>query len=185
MDTETMEASDTAPRSHHLFSTERLDMTRSRPPKLLFLLFIYFCLLKSSVATAQSPSVMSRMGFSGFRAVSKAKAEAVRGKGFFLGGGLQGQSIIAAGLLEYEQFSLGVTDRLNLTKELEFEVNLSEYRHQLGSRFDTVDLSEASLRVKQVVDLSKEFNLGVSQTRLIGKDVVFGSSIRVIGGIFP
>lgn len=160
-------------------------MSRTRISLIAIAGFCVVSVLTGSCALAESQEVLGRMGYGGFKRVSPQKAHAVRGKGFVIGGDLYGQSVVAAGLIEYEKFSLAVSDKLDLKQEIEFEINLSDFRQQLGAEFSSIDLTSVNLRVKRVVDLSKDFNLGVTRTSLIGKDVVFGPSIRVIGGIFP
>jgi len=141
---------------------------------------------QNTVSNSQTQSsIMDRMGFSNLRQVPDEVGEQIRGKGFLIGGGLQGQALVAAGMLDYENFRLSLGKSTNLTKMVEFEINLNDYRSILGPEFQQVDLSTKSLKISRIVDFSQDLNFDVHYTNLRGTNLVFGPAIRITGGVFP
>lgn len=152
----------------------------------LFFVVVASSISLSSPAIAQTrPSVLKKMGYSKLHRVSDEAGTRVRGKGFFIGGDLQGQAILAAGLIEYQSFNVALSRAVDLTKVVEFDIKLSDYRQVLGPEFQSIDLSTKSFKVKQVVDFSDELKFNANYTNLRGSNVVFGAAIRIVGGVFP
>ena len=114
--------------------------------------------------------------------VSDLQGRQVRGKGFFLP---NGQQILSAGQLDFRSYDLAIQHTVQFRKSLDFLVNLQEFRQQLGPSFESIDLTNVTLKISRVVDFAETFNLNANVTSLQGSNVVFGAPIRVVGGVFP
>ncbi|MCA9147966.1 MAG: hypothetical protein KDA92_01640 [Planctomycetales bacterium] len=138
----------------------------------------------NSHATGISPDILSQMGFAGMRHVSDAEGQAIRGKGFLDGVNL-GQQVIAAEQLEYRNLTLAFARTIHFKKDLEFDLALSDFRQQLGPDFQNTNLSNIRLQVAKTVEFSDTVQFVLNQTSLVGSNLVFGSPIRITGGVFP